>query len=141
MNRAIVCIGNALVPGDDLGYRVHAFLAERAVPEGIELVDGGLKGIDLLPLVEGRERVVFVDAVAGFGQEGEVVILDRETAAAGAVSYGHAAGLSYLLRLLPEVCPPPIPECLVVGAEGPADPGVVRATAEMSLEVAIHGRP
>ncbi|MBI4967465.1 MAG: hydrogenase maturation protease [Rhodospirillales bacterium] len=139
MDTAIICVGNALIPGDDLGHRVYEFLAGQAIPGGVVVIDGGLKGIDLLPLVEGRKRVVFVDAVAGFGPPGEVVILDRETAASGAGPYDHGAGLPYLLRLLPFVCETPVPECLVVGAEGPAHPSVVRATATASLEVAIHG--
>jgi hydrogenase maturation protease len=136
---AVICLGNRYVPGDDAGCRAYDCLAAMAVPQDIEVVDGGLCGLNLLRLVEGKRRVVFVDAVAGLAESGSIVVLNREQAAAYAGRYGHGAGLPYLLRLLPQVCEAPLPEIALVGLEGTADTPATRALAQRCLEVAIHG--
>lgn len=141
MNAAatVICLGNRFVPGDDAGCRVFDHLAGGVLPPEIELIDGGLCGLNLLGLVEGRRRVVFVDAVAGIAQPGSIVVLGRDQVSAHAGSYGHGAGLPYLLQLLPQVCAAPLPEIALVGAEGALDETAVRALAERCLEVATHG--
>ncbi len=138
---AVICLGNRFVPGDDTGCRVFDCLRGSAIPQDIEIFDGGLCGLDLLRLVEGKNRVVFVDAVAGVTDAGDSVVLSGEQVAAYAGRYGHGAGLPYLLRLLPQVCAAPLPEIMLVGAEGALDEPAVRALAERSMEVAIHGTP
>ena len=131
----IICLGNRFVPGDDAGCRVFDCLKADA-PDDLEIIDGGLCGLDLLRMVEGKKRVVFVDAVAGMAEPGDIVALDREQVAAFAGSYGHGAGLPYLMRLLPEVCETPFPEITLVGIEGIADAPAIRALAARCLEVA-----
>lgn len=139
---AIVCLGNRYVPGDDIGCRVYDYLAGATTPPDVEIIDGGLCGLDLLRLVEGKRRVVFADAVAGVANSGEIVVLSREQVAAYAGPYGHGAGLPYLLRLLPQVCRPPLPEVALVGAEGPVvDKRTIRTLAERCMEIAVHGTP
>ena len=44
----IICVGNRLVAADAAGPQVHDRLAGRPLPPGVELVDGGLQGLDLL---------------------------------------------------------------------------------------------
>lgn len=136
---AVICLGNRFVPGDDAGCRVYDRLSGADAPQDIDVIDGGLCGLDLLRLVEGRRRVVFVDAVAGMAETGGIVVLDREQAAAYAGRYGHGAGLPYLLRLLPRVCEAPLPDIALVGVEAPADAPAIRALAQRCMEVAIHG--
>jgi len=135
----IVCVGNRFVPGDDLGGRVHDLLAGRPLPDGIELVDGGLHGLDLLRVVEGARRAVFVDSIAGFGAPGAVVVLPRaEVAALAEGAWGHHAGLPHLFHLLPRLCDGPPPEVILVGAEGPAGPAAVEAVAARAMAEALR---
>lgn len=134
----IICLGNRFVPDDDAGCRVFDYLKD-AAPDGLEIIDGGLCGLDLLRMVEGRRRVVFVDTVAGMAKPGDIVVMDREQVAAYAGSYGHSAGLPYLMSLLPEVCAEPLPEITLVGVEGIADGSAIRALARRCMEVANHG--
>ena len=105
----------------------------------LEVIDGGLCGLDLLRLVEGKHRVVFVDALAGVADAGDIVVLSREQVAGYAGRYGHGAGLPYLMRLLPQVCAAPLPDIALVGAEGIVDEAVISALAARCMEVAIHG--
>ncbi|MFA6497791.1 MAG: hydrogenase maturation protease [Desulfurivibrionaceae bacterium] len=135
----VICLGNRYVPGDDVGCRVFDYLSGISTPAYVEIIDGGLCGLDLLRSVEGKRRVVFADAVTGMGAPCEIVVLSREQVADYAGSYGHSAGLPYLLRLLPQVCLPPLPEIALVGAEGIVDEGTVRMLAQRCMEIAIHG--
>lgn len=49
---------------DGIGVRVVQLLAERfRFPEEVTLLDGGTLGLDLLPRLEGVERLLVVDAV------------------------------------------------------------------------------
>jgi hydrogenase maturation protease len=141
---AVVCIGNRFAAEDAIGCEVYERLtagplAVAAAAEDVDIVDGGLCGLDLLRVVEGRRRVVFVDAVAGVAAPGDVVVLAGAEVAAYAGGYGHAAGLPYLLHMLPQVCAAPLPEVALVGAEGYLDDAEVEAMARRSLEVALHG--
>lgn len=144
---AIVCLGNRFAPGDDIGCRVHDHLAGTPLPAEVALIDGGLCGLDLLRVIEGRRRVVFADAVTGLAAIDEIVVLSRAEVAAYAESYGHGAGLPYLLRLLPQVCAAPLPEIALVGAESQpetalsADETTVHAIAARCVELAVHGLP
>jgi hydrogenase maturation protease len=142
---AIICLGNRFAPGDDIGCRLYDHLASTPLPEEIDLIDGGLCGIDLLHVIEGRRRVIFADAVTGMAAADAIIVLGRAEVAAYAQSYGHGAGLPYLLRLLPHVCPAPLPEIALVGMENPARAtppaadAAVRALAARCMEIAVHG--
>jgi len=136
----IICIGNRLAEEDEAGPRVFDRLRGGALPPTVALADGGLAGIDLARLVEGLERVVFVDSVAGFGPPGAVVVLSvAEVAAQAEGGFGHGAGLPYLLRMLPVVLDGALPEVAVVGLEGPAGEGAVEIAARTSLALAAGG--
>ena len=135
----IVCIGNRHHPMDDTGPRLYRLLQAGVLPPGVELIDGGLNGLNLLRCLEGADRVVFVDNVSGFAEPGEVVVLDREEGAdASSLAYGHASGLAYLLRVFPAVCDSPAPEVRIVGIEAPAEAAAISAAAEFVLRLAIE---
>jgi hydrogenase maturation protease len=132
-----VCVGNRWVAADAAGPRVYDRLSAEPVPPGVEIVDGGLGGLGLAPLAEGVERVVFVDAVQGFGAPGDVVVLEGPALdAVAAEPFGHGAGLGWLLRTLPLVCEPPVPQLVVVGLEAPVDEGAVVRGARAALRAA-----
>lgn len=60
-------LGNPLRGDDGVGVRVVEMLAQGSLPDGVEVVDGGTLGLGLVPLLEGWQRVIFVDA-ADVGQ-------------------------------------------------------------------------
>lgn len=140
MSGRIICLGNRYLPGDDTGPRVFDRLSEMPLPGGVRITDGGLAGLNLLSLFEGERRVVLVDAVAGFGPEGDVAVLTRQEAVDGTPSrYGHAGNLAYLLAMLPEVCAGTVPEVVLVGIEGTADEYTIRRIADRALALAAGG--
>jgi hydrogenase maturation protease len=140
---SIICIGNRFVSEDAAGLLVYDRLqAMQPLPAGIRPVEGGLAGLNLLPLLEQGGRVVFVDAVAGFGQPGEIVLLDQQEilGASDAVRFDHGAGLPYVLAVLPGVCEGELPEEIVLlGLEGECTPSIIEQAARMSLAIAAHG--
>lgn len=58
----IVGLGNPLRGDDGIGMRVAALLAQGELPPGVEVIEGGTPGLGLVPVLEGRRRVVLVDA-------------------------------------------------------------------------------
>ncbi len=136
MSVLIVCVGNRHLRDDALGARVLERLRCRELPASIELWDGGLAGLDLLPVIERASHVVFVDAVIGAGPS-EIAELTGETSQLVVPHrFGHDAGLSYLLGALPYVCDAP-PSWELVGADGAADDALVEAVAARALESAL----
>lgn len=63
----IIGLGNPLRGDDGVGITVARALAERMLPAGVEVVDGGTQGLGLVNVMEGRRRVILVDA-ADVGQ-------------------------------------------------------------------------
>lgn len=140
--RRIICIGNRYVPEDAIGPFVYERLRRSPLPDDVELIDGGLAGLNLLRLLEGAKRVVFVDRTVGLGAVDEIVVLDAARVAALAEGpFQHSAGLPYLLRMLPAVCEGPLPEIWLVGveAENPEEERTIDEAASLALKLAVYG--
>ncbi len=135
--KAIVCVGNRYDPRDAAGPAVFDHLIARGAITGIDVIDGGIAGLDLLRLIDGAERVVFVDTVSGFGEPGEVLTIDPDEIRAGAdATYDHGAGLAYLLHVAPLVCESRLPEFTVVGIEGDAGEHAIGEAADCAVAAA-----
>ena len=75
----ILGLGNILMTDEGVGvHAVKEFEARYAVPEHVEVVDGGAAGLDLIPFIEGREKVLMVDAVNFDREPGYIGILQNE---------------------------------------------------------------
>jgi hydrogenase maturation protease len=110
----LIGLGNLLLR--DEGAGIHAVRTIEALcqaPEDLEIVDGGTAGLDLLPYIEGRDRVLFVDAVNFRKEPGYIGVLENEAIPAlfGAKGSLHHLGLmdvlaaAQLLEVSPkEVC-------------------------------------
>ena len=136
----IICIGNRQMCGDDFGPRVYDCLAARPLPAGVDIIDGGIQGLALLPYLEDIRRVVFVDAVAGFAATSGMVLLSAaEVADQCTGGFDHAAGLPYLLKVMPAVLDSAPPSVTVIGHEGEAGAQAVCAAAQFALHLATEG--
>lgn len=110
----LIGLGNILLQDEGVGVQAVRYIQERwETPPELEIVDGGTSGLDLLPYIEDRDRVLFVDAV-NFGRApGYIGVLENEAIPAffAAKSSLHHLGLAdvlaaaYLLDTLPpEIC-------------------------------------
>ena len=69
MDIAIFGIGNILLSDDGVGvHTLNRLKEDYDLPGYVELIDGGTKGLDLLPLLEDRDKVLIIDA-ANFNKE------------------------------------------------------------------------
>lgn len=132
--RRIVCIGNRLRPEDAFGPLVYDALLNRGVPDSVELIEGGLAGLNLLWVFDDADVVVFVDAAVGLSERNRPIVLGIEEAAASAAQrFDHAAGLPYLLRAMLEISEGRYPKVRVIACDGEPAEGVVEAAADMCL--------
>jgi hydrogenase maturation protease len=59
----VVGLGSPILRDDAIGLRLVRALADRLPSDSFEIVEAGAAGLRLLPLLEGWERVIFVDAL------------------------------------------------------------------------------
>jgi hydrogenase maturation protease len=141
-------IGNIFLGDDAFGVEVVRRLAGRALPEGVRVVDYGIRGLDLsYALLDGYEVVIMVDAAPRGGRPGTLYVIEpaRDEAAdtAGAcpieahgidpvkalrlaATLGEPAG-----RLLLVGCEPSPPEAADDPLAGMSDP--VRAAVDEAV--------
>jgi hydrogenase maturation protease len=98
----VIGLGNPLRGDDGVGVRVVQALAKQPLPSGVEVVDGGTQGLGLVTLLEGRQRVIFVDAAQASREPGQFVrfTLDEANLLGDNPSMAiHEAGLRDVLIL------------------------------------------
>jgi len=59
----VLGIGNTILTDEGIGVRVAEKMMKMSLPPEVEVMDGGIKGLDLLYYIEGRKKVIVVDAV------------------------------------------------------------------------------
>jgi hydrogenase maturation protease len=78
-NVLIACVGNIFLGDDAFGVEVARQLAGRPLPEGVRVVDFGIRSYDLAyALMEDWELVILVDAVPRGGHPGTVYLIEPE---------------------------------------------------------------
>ncbi len=79
MTTLIMGLGNTIMSDDGIGPKVIGLLQQDGgLPEEVQLLDGGTLGLDLLPHLEGIERLIIVDAVETGKGPGTLVRLAGE---------------------------------------------------------------
>jgi hydrogenase maturation protease len=70
-------IGNLFLTDDGFGSEVARRLARRPMPEGVKVVDFGIRGMHLAyELLDGYDALVVVDALPGAGAPGDLSVLE-----------------------------------------------------------------
>jgi hydrogenase maturation protease len=69
----ILGIGNILMADDGVGIRVIEGLRSMSLPAGVEVVDGGTSGADLVDILAERRKVIVIDAVDVGAKPGTVM--------------------------------------------------------------------
>lgn len=131
----IICIGNSLFDPDSAGPHVHRLLSQESLPHCVELIDGGLGGLNLLRFLEHIDNVIFIDAIKGFRTSPGITMVPLPNPKLAVHGYDHNAGISYLTTIAPQVLDCPMPECLLLGIEGAPTGHLCREAAELCLEL------
>jgi hydrogenase maturation protease len=75
----IAGIGNIFLGDDGFGCEVTARLSRRAWPEGVRVVDFGIRGLDLAyTLLDGYDIAILVDAAPRGGEPGMVYVIEPD---------------------------------------------------------------
>jgi hydrogenase maturation protease len=120
----IAGIGNIFLGDDGFGVEVVGRLSGSRLPEGVEVVDFGIRGMDLAyALHEDYDLVVFVDATPRGGEPGTVYLIEPEIEEHGMVSLDtHGMDPVKVIRLARALGARPT-RTLVVGCEPQMIPG------------------
>ena len=79
MKVLVAGIGNTFLSDDGFGVEVIARLRDRELPDGVELVDTGIRGMHLAyQLLDGYDVLVLVDAVARGSDPGTLYVLEHD---------------------------------------------------------------
>ncbi|BCS52170.1 HyaD/HybD family hydrogenase maturation endopeptidase [Geobacter sp. SVR] len=101
-NILVLGVGNLLLQDEGAGVRaLEVFARTYTVPDGVELLDGGTSGLDLLHHIEGRDCLVILDVVKSGKPAGTLVRLEAEQVPAllDRKISPHQLGLSDLLAI------------------------------------------
>jgi len=130
----VLGIGNLVMSDDGVGVKVVQQLQREYVfEENAEIMDGGTLGLDLLPMLEGIDHLIVVDAVETGRKPGTCVRLAGEelpTALETKVS-AHQMGLRDLLSVARLLGHSP-GEMVLIGVQ----PGSIEMDTELTPEVA-----
>lgn len=135
MSVLVVGLGNILLTDEGVGVHTIEALSRRyEVPDGVEVLDGGTSGMELLDTIAGREALIVVDALASLKRApGEAVKLqgdDIDQLFRTRLS-PHQLGLSEVLASLQLTGESP-GEVVIIG--------VVPASLDLGLELSHVGK-
>ncbi|MBX6764589.1 MAG: hydrogenase maturation protease [Rubrobacteraceae bacterium] len=137
-------VGNVFLGDDGFGVEVAKRLEERELPEGVEVGDFGIRGMDLVyALQEGYEAIIFVDAVPRGGEPGTVYLIEPRIEEEGEVVLdAHGMDPVRVMRLARAMGAPPA-RVLVVGCEpekvmGEEDPEEMAMGLSEPVEAALR---
>jgi hydrogenase maturation protease len=111
-------IGNVFMGDDGFGVEVARRLARRTLPDGVDVVDFGIRGMDLAyALTSGYEAAILVDATARGQPPGTLEVIELEFDAGDDVPVqAHVMDPVRVLMLAARLGPLPA-KMLVVGCE------------------------
>jgi hydrogenase maturation protease len=113
-------IGNVFLGDDGFGVALAGRLARRELPAGVEVVDFGIRGMDLaLALQEDYDAVVLLDATPRGGPPGTLYVVEPEVDEDEPALDAHGMDPVKVLALARTMARPPRspPRTVVVGCE------------------------
>lgn len=117
MSVLVAGIGNIFLGDDAFGVEVVRRLAERKLPDGVQVVDFGIRGFDLAnALMDSDATAVLVDATPRGGEPGTLYLLEAAVDSSQPDIETHGMDPVTVLRLVEALGGRP-PRVLVVGCE------------------------
>jgi hydrogenase maturation protease len=140
----ILGIGNLLMGDEGIGVHVARRLQDRGTDPGVDVVDGGTGGFQLLEYFEGYERLIVVDAAADGQAPGTLrVIHPRYSSDFPPTLTAHDVGLKSLLDAAELIGRKPKLLLVTISVEPPDEVDLeltpaVRAALEPALETVLR---
>jgi len=112
----VLGVGNLLIKDEGVGIHFAQSFQKRELPPDVEVMEGGARGIDLLPLFEGRKLVVIVDCARMGEKPGTMRTFSAKEIIEKRSGFSlHGASLASTLDLGQRLSS--LPEVVVVGIE------------------------
>ena len=134
----VLGVGNVLLTDEGFGVRVaEALDAAYVFPDDVQVLDGGVLGMELLRFVTGTEKLLILDALKEGGADGKCRLLagDEVKAHFREKLSAHEIGVQDVLTFL-EVTGKPVGEVVVIGAEPKSLEAGLSLSPEMAPRVA-----
>jgi|YelNatPaOPRAMG01_1025707.scaffolds.fasta_scaffold78589_2 hydrogenase maturation protease len=114
----ILGIGNLLLRDEGVGIQIAHRLMEMDLPDNVEVIDGGTGGLNLIDYLEGRKKVIVIDATKAGGRPGTVyTYTDKDLDLQGApMLSAHEIDFPQVLKTM-KMLSIDIPEILFIGIE------------------------
>jgi hydrogenase maturation protease len=129
-------IGNVFLGDDGFGVALADRLARRALPAGVEVVDFGIRGMDLAyAMLDGRDAVVLLDAMPRGEPPGTLSVIEAETDGDDVAVDAHGMDPVKVLALVRALGGTP-PPTYVVGCEPRT-----QSTGEEGIAAAVLSEP
>lgn len=112
----VLCIGNELIADDAVGFEVYTRLRD----SGVRVEYCSVGGIDMLPLLQGENELIVVDAVQLGAPAGHLHVLPWEELPANSTAISaHGLGLREAIEIGNILYPGEMPERVtLIGIEG-----------------------
>ena len=114
-------IGNVFFGDDGFGVAVAGRLAATSLPAGVDVVDYGIRGMDLAFALRDYDVAIFVDAVPRGSTPGTLYVIEPDIEGAEVGPDAHAMDPVKVMALA-QGLGDPLPRVLVVGCEPAAVP-------------------
>jgi len=114
----VLCCGNLLLGDEGVGIHVYNELKGWPLPENAEVVDAGTGGLDILPFLEGVDKVILVDGVRG-SRAGTIHHLRDDNLGDVDLSVDslHSIKLEHVLKIGRRLLGDRYPEVVILGVE------------------------
>ena len=141
LRRVLVAgIGNVFLGDDGFGVALADRLGRRALPAGVEVVDFGIRGMDLaFAILDGYDAVVLLDAVPRGGVPGTVYVIEVDADQEAEITSpgGHGVDPVQVIGLVRSYGGT-LPPMYVVGCEPGTDIDPESGEVVASLSAAVH---
>lgn len=94
----VLGVGNILLKDEGIGVHAAHALQEMPLDEGVEVIDGGTSP-DIIPLVEGADKLIVIDAALGGEEPGTIYRFSPEDIAAKSAGLVSAHQMSFVENL------------------------------------------
>ena len=95
--KKIICIGNRFVYPDSFGMEIYDILQKQDI-ENVEIIEGGLGGLNLALYFDTTESILIIDHGVGFDKN--ILSLDEIKRTKKISRYDHDTALYYLINSL-----------------------------------------
>jgi hydrogenase maturation protease len=92
----IICIGNRFAYPDNFGILIYEELKKLNLKD-IELVEGGVGGMSLMPYFEDDTKILIVDYAVGFSKN---ILTQNDIKDINIKEYNHSTSFLYLLKTI-----------------------------------------